>query len=279
MAHDRLARFLERDHERIGELGRTLVFDHGRRMPRAAVLLHGLTASPTQFAEFGRLLFARGYNVFVPRLPHHGHDDRLTDALGRLTAEELEDLTRDCVEIARGMGDSVRVVGFSLGGLLAAWAAQFLEIDAAVAVAPFLDLSWLPHRYAGPLATALLRFPNGFFWWDPFKRERQMPAHGYPRYSTHAVAQCLRVARGVFDAARQTAPRAAHVAFVLNASETTVRNRSARRLARAWNAHRPGAASIFLLRDLPPSHDIIEPLRHPDIVERIYPVLLDLVDR
>ncbi len=249
------------------------------RASKAFVLLHGLTASPEQFSAFGRLLYQRGANVLIPRLPHHGHADRLTTALEDLTAEELESFTRDTVTRARELGDRVIVAGFSVGGLLAAWIAQDQAVDRVVSIAPFLGINGVPHA-AGPSAMRLaLRLPNRFMWWDPFLRERQMPAHGYPRYPTHAIAEAYRFALGLFDAARMRAPKAREIAMVVNASETTVNNRSALRLARMWSARSPGIVETVRLRGLPPSHDIIEPLRSPAVVARVYPQLLELIDR
>jgi alpha-beta hydrolase superfamily lysophospholipase len=257
----------------------SILLSHGQRAPKAFVLLHGLTASPEQFASFGRVLFERGANVLIPRLPHHGHSDRLTNALEALTAEELEAFSLSTVERARELGERVIVAGFSVGGLLAAWIAQNHAVDRAVSIAPFLGINGLPHAAGLHAMRLALRLPNRFMWWDPVLRERQMPAHGYPRYPTRAVAQAYRVALGLFDAARLGAPKAREIALVLNASETTVSNRSARRLAQLWNARTQGVVETHRLGGLPPSHDIIEPLRSPELVALVYPQLLDLVDR
>jgi pimeloyl-ACP methyl ester carboxylesterase len=252
---------------------------HGAPAKKAFVLLHGLTASPEQFSTFGRLLFERGANVLIPRLPHHGHANRLTTALESLTAEELEEFSRTTVARARELGEQVIVAGFSVGGLVAAWIAQTQPVHRAVSIAPFLGINGVPFR-AGPHAMRLaLRLPNRFLWWDPVLRERQMPAHGYPRYPTHAIGQVYRMVLELFDSARDTAPKASEIALVLNSSETTVNNRNAMRLARMWSAHREGVVETHHLSGLPPSHDIIEPLRSPDVVARVYPQLLDFIDR
>lgn len=277
-AEERLERFLERDHAQIGELGKTILLSHGKRTKRVAVLFHGMAASPTQFVEFARLLHARGYNVLVPRLPRHGYTDRLTDALAGLSAAQLKDMTTQAVEIAHGLGESVTVIGFSLGGLLAAWSAQYHRVATVMCIAPFFGVAWMPHRI-GPLASSiLLKLPNRFHWWNPMQREKQMPAHGYPRYSTHAVAQAYRLVYDVFHDAQAHSPRAGKIIMVTNAKETTINNRSARKLTKLWNAQDADQVLTFVFTDLPLSHDIIEPLRHPDIVARVYPKLLELLD-
>lgn len=278
-AEDLLVRFLERDHEHVSELGRTILLSHGRRTKRAAVLLHGMSASPTQFIDLARMLHQRGYNVLVPRLPRHGYSDRLTNALADLSAAQLKDLTTQALEIAHGLGESVIVVGFSLGGLLAAWAAQFHRVARIVCIAPFFGIAWMPHRFGQILSAIMLRVPNRFHWWNPIQREKQMPAHGYPRYSTHAVGQAYRLVYDVFRDAEAHAPRAAKIVVVTNARETTISNRSARKLIALWRAQADDdAVSTFEFTDLPHSHDIIEPLRHPEIVARVYPKLIELIE-
>lgn len=257
----------------------SILLTHGYPTPRAFVLLHGLTASPRQFVAFGEMLFARGSNVFIPRLPRHGLSDRLTTELEGLTADELRDFALATVETARALGDAIVVVGFSVGGLLAAWIGQHLAIERATCIAPFLGVAWIPHAFTARVARATLAMPNQFWWWNPLVRERMMPAHGYPRFATHAVAQAARLAGEVLASARVGGPAASDVQIVLNASESTVSNGAARDLARRWQAHRPDGIVLYQLHGLPPSHDIIEPERSSALTDRVYPTLVRLVDR
>jgi pimeloyl-ACP methyl ester carboxylesterase len=232
-----------------------------------------------QFAEFARRLHARGANVLVPRLPHHGHADRMTDALARLQAEELDDFSERTLQRARMLGERVTVAGFSLGGLLACRIAQREQVARVVAIAPFLGLAFSPGGSDRVLLRAALALPNRFLWWHPLLREKLGPAHGYPRYATHAAAQAFRLSEGLFAEAAREAPRASEIVLVSNRSETTVSNAAIVRLARVWRRHARDRVSVHRLTGLPPSHDIIEPLRSPKIVARVYPELIDLVDR
>lgn len=272
-----LERFLARDHERISEAGRTILLSHGAVRPRAVVLLHGLTASPKQFVRFARDLFARGHNVLVPRLPRHGYGDRMTGALAGLTDEHLRWFARESLDAARTLGDRVTIAGFSAGGTLALWLAQHEAFDRAVAIAPFLGVAWLPNALLGPAINVLLRLPNRFVWWDPVRRERQMPAHGYPRYATHAIAYVYRVAGDVMRDAALGPPKAHAVVVVTNSREATVNNRAIRALVRRW---RESGATIDRreLRRMPPSHDIIEPERNVALADRVYPAILEAID-
>ena len=277
-ARERLDHFLRRDHERVSELGRSLVLEHGHRTARAALLLHGLSASPTQFSAIAHALYERGYNVFAPRLPRHGHSDRMSEALASLTADDLRSAVRESYAITRGLGERVVVVGFSLGGLLALHLAQHEPVERVVAVAPLLGIAFVPNRLGAFLSRIALRKPNRFAWWDPFRRETQMPAHGYPRYATHALAHALTIAQDLLAEARVRAPRAGAVVLVSNARESAVNNRAIRKLAARWRAHRSNAVSMHRFTGLRPSHDIIEPLRDPAVAARILPLLLELID-
>jgi carboxylesterase len=275
----RLQRFLARDHDRIGERGRSRVYDHGGPTARVALLFHGLSASPTQFVAIAQSLYERGYNVFVPRLPRHGYSDRMSGALADLTAEQLTNVATESLEIARGLGEHVTIVGFSLGGLLAAYLAQHEPVDSVVAVAPFFGIALVPSIFRMPIAWWALRLPNRFAWWDPVLKERQLPEHGYPRYATHAVAHALTIAHGVLECARTEPPKARRIVMVTNSRETAVNNRAAMRLTQRWRLHKPQAVATHRFDDLPLVHDIIEPKRYPEVSRRVLEVLVELIDR
>ena len=154
---DSLERLVARDHPGVAEKGRTLAYVHGTRRPRAVVLLHGMSASPAQFERVAADLFDRGHNVVVPRLPRHGHADRLSTALERLRAEDLYAAVTDYMSVAQELGERVTVAGFSLGGLLAAWIGQHYEIDRCVPIAPFFGIACIPNRLMNTVAERLLR--------------------------------------------------------------------------------------------------------------------------
>ena len=273
-----LERFRHRDHRGISEKGRTKLLLHGEVRPVATVLYHGIAASPEQFVRFAHELHARGHNVIVPRLPRHGHKNRLTAALAQLQADDLRAFASESIELAQGLGDQVVVAGFSLGGLLTTWVAQRYPVARAVAIAPFFGMSWMPNRLVVPFTDLLLKLPNIFGWWDPIAREKQPPEHGYPRYASHAVGQALLLGREVFAHASDGIA-ARELILVINAKETAVNNRAVRRLAGLLRPAPGGHVEQVLLTGTPFSHDIIEPLRRPEVADRVFPELLDLIDR
>lgn len=250
-------------------------FHAGERGAGAAILLHGLTASPPAWRAVADELAARGRTVVVVRLPRHGHGDRMTTALRGITAQELIDDLAAIVRVVAATGEAVTVAGHSLGATLALDAASHgPAVARVVAVAPFLGIAGVPHELHPLLRRALALVPNHFLWWDPIARERLEPQHGYPRYPLGALLAGLTIADRVRDDAHRP-PQARAIDLVLNESETSVNNRTALRLADDWRA--AGASiAVHRLRDLGWSHDIIEPLRPQ--ARRALATLVEIID-
>lgn len=258
---------------------RSTVLQHGARSARVVVLLHGLTASPRAWRAFADARFARGENVLVPRLPRHGHQDRMTDALAGLHADELREAGRRILDAAAALGDEIVLVGFSLGGALALHLAHDdARVARAIAVAPFLGLLALPHDWHTFARKLLERTPNRFLYWNPIDKGRNLPGHGYPRYTTRALAAGLALADALRAGARSGPPRARHVEIVRNAGEVSVNNRAIDDLVERWRAIGGERVRVHRLVGLGPSHDVIEPERKRAPALRFLPHLHALLD-
>jgi alpha-beta hydrolase superfamily lysophospholipase len=241
----------------------------------AVILLHGLTASPPAWRAVAEELAARGRTVIVPRLLLHGHADRMTTALGAIRARPLIEDVAAIVRVVTELGEEMTIAGHSLGATLALDAATYGPATTrVVAVAPFLGIAGVPHELHPPLLWALGLVSHIFLWWDPVRRERLEPLHGYPRYPLVA----LRAGIAIADRARSDArrlPRVRAIDIVINAGETSVNNRTAQRLADDWRA--AGASiAVHRLSGLGRSHDIIEPARPP--AQLALATLLDIID-
>lgn len=214
------------------------LFFRGERAPRVAVLLHGITSCPRQFDSLAKRLFENGYAVLAPRFAHHGLQDRLTTAQERLTAEEIVAATNEAIDIARGLGDSVTVVGLSMGGVAAAFAAEMRsDVSKVVVIAPILVSKLLPANDLLQKATAnlLLTLPNQFVWWNDAERENlKGPKATYPRFSSKAMGETLRLGVAVMEQAKSAAPKAQQVVIVLNENDAAINNEACRELAKRW---------------------------------------------
>ncbi len=267
------------EHGVLDDEMRTTVLDHGRRTSRVLVLLHGLTASPRTWRDFARARFERGENVLVPRLPRHGHADRMTRALDQLRPEELIAHARRIMRAAESLGDEIVLVGHSLGGALALHVAHGdARVARAIAVAPFIGIKRLPHDWHVFARRVLERVPAPFVYWDPFDRGRSAPQHGYPRYTMRSLAAGLAIGDALREDARVGPPGAASIEIVRNASETSVNNGAIDDLVERWRAVGGANVRVHSLVGLGPSHDIVEPERTRSPALRFLPALHALLD-
>ena len=245
---------------------------HPERTDRAVVLLHGFTNNPRQYARLGPYLHAAGYNVIAPRFPFHGFRDRLSTAIARLTIDDLLETTLQAIALAAQAGRRVDVAGISLGGAIAAWLAPRVAIDTAVALAPFFGIKTVPGDANDTLGSALAALPNAFVWWDPIHKAQQLPAHGYPRFSTRALGHTIQLAAQADRAALQR-PTGGRIVGLLNARDPIVNNALARRRLDALRA-RVLTVQIEVRSDLPAQHDVIEPTLPNAPIAISYPWIL-----
>lgn len=255
---------------------RTALLTENGRASWAVVLLHGLTNHPGQYAQFAAMLVKTGANVFVPRMPKHGYADRMTDAPASLTAEEVVATTNEALDIACGLADRVAVLGISMGGLLAAFFGQErADVASAVPVAPDFGFLSLPQVVTTTVAAIGRALPNAFLWWDPRIKEAQRPRTAYPRFSTHALMQTVRIGDAVIARARTAPPLAGHIATVVNRVDPAVNNEATREVVDLWEESRPDGIEYIEYRDLPENHDIIDPDNPLARTELVYPRLIE----
>lgn len=264
----------------INPVCRLKFLSHGRQTERVIIFWHGYTNCPQQYHRLGQIFFDLGYNVLVPRLPYHGLANRLSPDLTRLTAEQLAALVDEVVNLAHGLGRHITVVGFSAGGVLAGWAAQHRpDVDEVVIISPSFGLKMIPAAWTTLFTRFLLAWPNFFRWWDPrFKENPPGPQHAYPRFSSRALGQILRLGLSVQAAARRAKPAAASILVISNPADWAVNNKLTAGLVELWRARGNGRVQTFNFNAaLELGHDIIDPEQVNQQVEIVYPVLVDLI--
>lgn len=107
-----------------------------RKTPYSIVYVHGFGAGPMEGDPVHRFLGEHfGANVFVTRLPEHGI--RRPDGMAQLTAQKLADAAGEAYLIGKSLGDSVIMVGTSMGGALTLLlASQQPDIKAVILYSP-----------------------------------------------------------------------------------------------------------------------------------------------
>ena len=249
---------------------------HDGPVQHAVLLFHGFTNCPQQFDELAQRYHARGCNVYVPRIPHHGLKDRLTRDLASVTVDELADFATSAFELTRPLGTTVSALGLSLGATMVMWLAQTQPLDLAVPLAPFLIPYPLPPALGQFAMRLLATLPSMYFWWDFRIKEKCLPHYAYPGYPTHALARLVFLGDVIFAAAEQAPPRARRSVLVLNEHDNAIDNGVARRLNALWNAHGAGYGEL-VLTGLGTRHDVIDPTTFPLGRTAVYPKLEALV--
>jgi pimeloyl-ACP methyl ester carboxylesterase len=260
----------------ISDAGRPRLYQHGRPATHAILLFHGFTNAPQQFDELARELYARDCNVYVPRIPHHGKKDRLTQDLGSLSVAEMQGFSARAYDLARRLGSRITVLGLSLGGTLTMWLAQTQPVDLAIPIAPFLMPYGWTRAEGGAAMRAAQVLPDFYWWWDARVRENTRPIYAYPGYPIHALAQITFLGEAIFDLASTQKPLARRCTLVSNVDDPGISNDVSHALLQSWQQHGAPYAELLLRNLGQPRHDIIDPTTFPAARTLVYPKLTTL---
>lgn len=218
-------------------------------------------------------------------MPYHGLSDRLTDALVKMTAEDLAAFGDKVVDIAHGLGKKMTVMGISGSGTLVAWLAQNrADIDFAFVIAPLLGLAFIPPVLTKLFEQVALRLPNFYLWWDPRTKAENPYSiyYAYPRYPTRALVEILRLGMIVRSQSENAAPRAKNITMILNDAEPAISNAEALKLLRLWQKHKRSSpvdgkgnlSEVHFEKEMKLPHDIITPGTPGVPIEDIHPRLI-----
>lgn len=117
------------------------LYDHGTKTAKTMLVMHGLHESPKYMESLSQHYFNKGYNVLSILLAGHMRKDPA--ALNHVKASEWIIDAEVGLQIARGLGDSVEILGYSTGAELGVYLALEYpqEIKALYLIAPGLALS------------------------------------------------------------------------------------------------------------------------------------------
>jgi esterase/lipase len=263
------------DEENVFPPCRSELHGPGERTEVVVVLLHGLTNCPRQLVEVAEALADDGMNVVVLRAPHHGVATPDGSAIGDvslvqdLTAEDLVGWADASVDVAAGLGEEVRVLGFSMGGATAAWVAQHREVDRAVLVAPAMSLPGMPGVVDAAFPNLFSRLPHVGVPGDATLD------HAYAGESTTAAAEMFRLGRAVRRAASEQPPATREIHVITNEADDQVDNDDIAALVDDWRDHGAEVTTESFAAELALPHDVIDAGEPEGRTDLTWPVVLD----
>ena len=268
----------EEAHGNLNTVCCSKILTHGHKTERVIIFMHGMTNCPQQFVELAPIFFEQGYNVLIPRMPHNGLADPDTDDLRYLKPVELRDNCNSMVDIARGLGEHITYLGLSVGGLMAAWVAQYRnDVDRAVVIAPSFTIS--PHLGVIPsriIMRLFLTLPNIMTQRiQPFK---DGPDHNYLGFATRGLGEMMRFGFSIYDSSKKRSAAAQSVLVITNAADAAVNNKITLNVAKNWQTNGLKQLETYQFdAKYKLIHDVIDPGQKQQNIAVTYPILLDLI--
>jgi len=278
-ALERLAALQAKDGPQVNPICATTLLTHGHATERVIIFLHGFTNCPKQFLTLGQQFFERGYNVLLPRFPYHGYKDRMSAEFSQLTAEDLATFTDEVVDIGRGLGQHLTMGGLSAGSVASAWAYQFRsDVNQALVIAPSFGLALIPKPLNSSFTNVARSLPNAFIWWDDKVKMGSKPDYAYPRFSSRALAEIVRLGYATRYAATEQKPAGGRAVLVLVGGDPGVNNGAARQVADAWEKQGARVIRYEFPAEMKLIHDLIDPQQPWQQVAVVYPKLIALAE-
>ncbi len=251
----------------------SVLMTHGEKTDKAYVLVHGWTNSPYQWLDFAQLLYDRGHNVLIMRMPYHGLTSHDVGELKHAEPEMVRDYADDTIDIAAGLGDEVHVVGLSVGAEVASWIAQDrADVERVMVISPMYGIGKIPAFLSAFLANTTYRLPNINIT-APGEEERD---HVYQGESTKGVSNAILFGRPIFEQAEERETAVSDIIVVTNANDTTVNNALTDELVKLWQANGTSPETYVFPEELGYPHNSIDPSSNPD-ADAVYATLLELL--
>ena len=251
----------------------SVLMTHGQPTDKVYVLIHGWTNSPFQWVDFGQLLYDKGYNVLILRMPYHGLASGSVGELRYATPELMRDYADDTIDIAAGLGDEIDVVGLSVGAAVASWIAQNRpDVTRVMSIAPMFGIGRLPRFVDYFLLNFASRAPN-FNPTDPAEPQRE---HVYRGQSSRGVANAMLFGKTLLRQAESTPPAVTELIVVTNDNDTTVNNSITDELTALWQEKGANLIVYVFPREDGYPHNIIDRTSNPR-ADTVYATLLDLL--
>lgn len=252
---------------------------HGHPGEYVLLYFHGFTSCPAQGRDLATRFFEAGFNAYLPRMIGHGGRGLQGFSMDGLTPDYLVEFAGEAMDIARGLGDKVIVIGLSAGGAIAAWIAQYrADVEMVVLVSPFFGPYALPLSASGWLADATLRVPSLVVGWNPLANVTpEQVDYPFAKPETHPLAAFMLLGRIIAAGARHQAPMTKNISVLLNQSDLAVSNIATLELVQAWESHGLDVDVATLPKQHRLPHDLINPHERGGNVDLVYGMLIEMI--
>lgn len=283
-ATSRINQVQSRDGSNINDLCRTKSLLHKEKVEHSLVIFHGFTNCPEQFGQLAKTIFESGWNVYIPRIPHHGNSDVLTEDLDNLTSLELINTIAESVDIASGLGENVHLMGISGGSVMAAWGGYYYEnVDSVFLNAPLFTPVGVSSWQLAPVRNLLTHAPLGFRWWDTeAKQDVVGPSYAYPRFSYKAVSAFLDLSIDLKRSLNKSSVNQSGKKLIIVTTEDDpgINNSVVKEYTNLW-IQNAGVELTYYQFPLSDNlvHDFIDPNQQQANTELVYPKIVGLLMR
>jgi len=217
--------------------------------------------------ELGKMLYDKGANVIILRMPHHGLTSGDISELKALKPKEILDYMNTTIDIADALGEDMTVIGLSAGSTAAAWMAQNREeVDRAVLLSPFMGIKETPMFLDPILMRAFLRLP-GFSIGGGDEPDRDWV---YVGESSKGIGTFMLIGQATLKQAEKTPPQADEIYIITTASDMGADNRWSMKLADLWTAQGADVTTYEFPKSEHVPHASIDPFTDQPIRQKVY---------
>jgi pimeloyl-ACP methyl ester carboxylesterase len=251
----------------------SVLLTHGVPTEKVYVLIHGWTNSPFQWVDFGQMLYERGHNVLILRMPYHGLASQSVGELGSATPELVRDYADEVVDMAAGLGDEVHVIGLSVGGSVASWIAQNrADVSRVMSISPMYGIGRLPQFVDYFLLNFASRAPN----FNPTSPSEPQREHVYRGQSSKGVANVMLFGKALFAQAAAAETAVTDLIVITNDNDTTVNNKRTDELTALWAEGVAAPLRFVFPKEAGFPHNSIDRTSNPE-ADAVYATLLELL--
>jgi pimeloyl-ACP methyl ester carboxylesterase len=256
----------------VNESSGSILLTHGQKTPRVYVLVHGITNSPFQWLEYGQMMYERGHNVLIVRMPYHGLKSHSINELKQISPQDLKIYADQVIDIAAGLGDEVYVAGISGGGAVAAWTAENRpEVVRSFLLSPFLGIGETPDFLSTILMNSFSRLPSI----NTFDVSENIREYAYAGETTRAVSTFLVLGHKVrADAGEGLVPHG-KIHIQTTSLDTAASNKSTAILFDLWRKAGADVEADEFGPSLGVPHNSVDPADAPATRQRVYDKMLE----